>query len=67
VSNRTGRIDGLDGRGAIARRVRDLIANFVAEFGGRVDAVLMVRIKTAAELIAVVEVLRAGLRQEILC
>jgi hypothetical protein len=63
ISNRSGRVAGLDGRRRDARRVRDLVVGFIQALGGpaAVDAATMMKVKRAAELTTAVEMLRARL------
>jgi hypothetical protein len=55
----------VDGRSVLARRTKLLIAHFVAEFGGTVSPLQMLKIRRAAELVVTAELMRtASLRGE---
>jgi hypothetical protein len=50
----------IDGRTTPARRAKALVAKFVAELGGPVSAVQMLKIERAAQLTVAAECLRAA-------
>jgi hypothetical protein len=52
-----GHIGRVDGRSAVARRAKQLTADFIAALGGHsaVDSVLMAKVRRAAELVVVAE------------
>jgi hypothetical protein len=50
VTNGTGLLPGVDGRSALARRYRDLVAAITADLGGAASEALLLQVRNAASL-----------------